>query len=85
MTPRRLTPRRLLVVITLPWLAAATVLLLLTKLRDGDVRWHWGLFGNAAICFSIGCLARTSVMLHELAQEEQRRISALRPGAAPPP
>jgi hypothetical protein len=43
------------------------------------------LFGNAAICFSIGCLARTSVMLHELAQEEQRRSRAALPGATPPP
>jgi len=85
MTPRRLTPRRLLVVITLPWIAAAAVMLLLTKLRDGDVRWHWGLFGNAAVCFSIGCLARTSVMLHELAQEEQRRSRAALPGATPTP
>jgi len=60
MTTRRLTPRRLLVVITLPWIAAAAVMLLLTKLRDGEVRWHWGLFGNAAICFSIGCVCKVS-------------------------
>ena len=85
MTPRRLPPKRLLVVITLPWIAAAAVLLLLTKLRDENLRWHWGLFGNAAICFSIGCLARTSVMLHGLAQEEQRRIGTLHRSDAPPP
>lgn len=72
MTPRPTTPRRLLVVITLPWIAAALVMLLVAKLRDDAVRWHWGLFGNAAICFSIGCLARSSVMLHELAQAEKR-------------
>ena len=60
MTHRRLTPRRVLVVITLPWIAAAAVMLLLTKLRDGEVRWHWGLFGNAAICFSIGCVCKVS-------------------------
>jgi hypothetical protein len=39
------------------------VLLLIVKLRDDGARWHWGLFGSAAICFSIGCLARTSWML----------------------
>jgi hypothetical protein len=58
-----MTSRRLVTVITLPWLAAALVLLLVVKLRDERGRWHWGLFGSAAICFSIGCLARTSVML----------------------
>ncbi len=60
-----MSSRRLITVITLPWVAAALVLLLVTKLRDDNVRWHWGLFGSAAICFSIGCLARTSVMLAE--------------------
>ena len=85
MTPTRMTPRRLIVVITLPWIAAATVMLLVAKLRDDSLRWHWGLFGNAAICFSIGCLARSSVMLHELAQAEQRRHGLLKPGASPPP
>ncbi len=62
--------RRLVLVITLPWVAAALVLLLITKLRDDGSRWHWGLFGSAAICFSIGCLARTSVML---ADQKQHR------------
>lgn len=85
MTPRRLPPKQLLVVITLPWIAAAVVLLLVTKLRDENLRWHWGLFGNAAICFSIGCLARTSVMLSGLAQEEQRRIGTLHRNDAPSP
>ncbi len=65
-----MSSRRLITVITLPWLAAALVLLLITKLRDGHVRWHWGLFGSAAICFSIGCLARTSVMLAEQKQRQ---------------
>ena len=68
--------RRLIAVITLPWVAAALVLLLITKLRDHGVRWHWGLFGSAAICFSIGCLARTSVMLadqkHRQSEQGQR-------------
>jgi len=67
-----MTPKRLIVVITLPWIAAAVVMLLVAKLHDDAWRWHWGLFGNAAICFSIGCLARSSVMLHELAQAEKR-------------
>lgn len=60
-----MSSRRLITVITLPWVAAALVILLITKLRDDAMRWHWGLFGSAAICFSIGCLARTSVMLAE--------------------
>lgn len=63
--------RRLVLVITLPWVAAALVLLLITKLRDDSMRWHWSLFGSAAICFSIGCLARTSVMLAD--QTQHRR------------
>jgi hypothetical protein len=58
-----MSSRRLITVITLPWVAAALVLLLIVKLRDDGARWHWGLFGSAAICFSIGCLARTSWML----------------------
>ncbi|MEB3104980.1 MAG: hypothetical protein VKN17_04275 [Cyanobacteriota bacterium] len=65
-----MSSRRLITVITLPWLAAALVLLLITKLRDDHVGWHWGLFGSAAICFSIGCLARTSVMLAEQKQRQ---------------
>ena len=63
--------KRLITIITLPWIAAALVLLLVTKLRDDALRWHWGLFGNAAICFSIGCLARTSVLLHDQVQAEK--------------
>ena len=64
--------KRLITIITLPWIAAALVLLLVTKLRDDALRWHWGLFGNAAICFSIGCLARTSVLLHDQAKAEKQ-------------
>jgi len=80
--------QRLVAIITLPWIAAAIVMLLVTKLRDDALRWHWGLFGNAAICFSIGCLARTSVMLHDKAQAEQRaaaRLAAQSTPAASPP
>ena len=60
-----MSSKRLLTVVTLPWVAAALVMLLITKLRDDGMRWHWGMFGSAAICFSIGCLARTSAMLAE--------------------
>jgi len=75
---------RLVTIITLPWIVAAIVLLLMTKLRDDAIRWHWGLFGNAAICFSIGCLARTSVMLHDLAQAEKKAAARLADQAQPP-
>ena len=68
-----MSSRRLLTVITLPWIAAALVMLLITKLRDDGMRWHWGLFGSAAICFSIGCLARTSAMLAEQQQQSNHR------------
>lgn len=77
--------RRLVAIITLPWLAAALVMLLVTKLRDDGLRWHWALFGNAAICFSIGCLARTSVMLHDKAQAEQRASARMAAQATPEP
>ena len=77
--------RRLVAIITLPWLAAALVILLVTKLRDDGLRWHWGLFGNAAICFSIGCLARTSVMLHDKVQAEQRAAARMAVQASPEP
>ena len=79
--------KRLITIITLPWIAAGLVILLVTKLRDDSVRWHWGLFGNAAICFSIGCLARTSVLLHDITQAEQRaaaRSEAQSPGTGNP-
>lgn len=66
-----MSSKRLLTVITLPWLAAALVMLLVVKLRDDAVRWHWGLFGSAAICFSIGCLARTSVLLADQQKRQQ--------------
>ena len=68
-----MSSRRLLTVVTLPWVAAALVILLITKLRDDAMRWHWGLFGSAAICFSIGCLARTSAMLAEQQQHDHRQ------------
>ena len=76
---------QLAMVVTLPWLAAGVVLLTMTRIEGETQEAKLGLFGSAAICFSIGCLARTSVMLHELAQEEQRRSRAALPGATPPP
>ena len=69
--------KRLITIISLPWIAAAIVLLLVTKLRDDALRWHWGLFGNAAICVSIGCLARTSVLLHDKVQAEKKAEAGL--------
>jgi len=75
--------KRLITIITLPWIAAALVLLLVTKLRDDSLRWHWGLFGNAAICFSIGCLARTSVLLHDKVQAGKKAEAGQANGASP--
>ena len=60
-------PRNLALLIVLPWIASATVLLSFTRLKQPGVHWHWGLLGSAAICFSIGCLARTSVVIAERA------------------
>ena len=47
-----------------PWLAASLIsLLALRLLLDGDGANRvagWGLLGSAAICFSIGCVCKTS-------------------------
>ena len=47
-----------------PWVAASLIsLLALRLLLDGDGATRaagWGLFGSAAICFSIGCVCKTS-------------------------
>jgi len=51
--------------VTLPWLAAAVVLLVVTKVRDDGGRIRWDLLGSGLICFSIGCLARTSLGISE--------------------
>jgi hypothetical protein len=37
---------------------------------------HWGLLGSACICFSIGCLARTSVGLHDMAQRAKHESAS---------
>ena len=71
--------KRLFLVVTLPWLAAALVVLLALRQRDDGPRWDWGLFGSGAICFSIGCLARTSALLGAGARSNDRG-----PGAPAP-
>ena len=47
-----------------PWFVASLLVLLAIRLLlDEDFNVHssaWGLFGNAAICFSIGCVCRIS-------------------------
>ena len=53
--------RGLLELVTLPVLAAAVVLLLVAKVRNGGGPTPWNLFGAGLICFSIGCLARTAL------------------------
>jgi len=61
-----------LLLIGLPWITAVAVALMVTKIHSFGGRVHWGLLGSACICFSIGCLARTSVGLHDMAQRAQR-------------
>jgi hypothetical protein len=59
--------RQLELIVTLPWLAASVVLLLMTRIAGETQAAKLGLLGSAAICFSIGCLARTSLAIHDLA------------------
>ena len=59
--------RQLELIVTLPWLAATGVMLALTRIAGETDAVKLGLLGSAAICFSIGCLARTSLGLHDLA------------------
>ncbi len=61
-----------LLIIGIPWATAVVVLLTVTKIHAFSGRVHWGLMGSACICFSIGCLARTSVGLHDMAQRANR-------------
>jgi hypothetical protein len=61
-----------LLIIGIPWATAVAVVLMVTKIHANSGRVHWGLLGSACICFSIGCLARTSVVLHDLAQAARR-------------
>ncbi|MFM1813232.1 MAG: hypothetical protein RLZZ336_2170 [Cyanobacteriota bacterium] len=62
-----------LLLIGLPWVAAVAVMLMVTKIHAGGGRVEWGLLGSGCICFSIGCLARTSVGLHDMAQRAGRQ------------
>ncbi|MFM7235400.1 MAG: hypothetical protein ACKOYK_01290 [Cyanobium sp.] len=63
-----MTRHQLHLVVTLPWLASAVVLLTMTRIKGETRATQLGLLGSAAICFSIGCLARTSLALAELSQ-----------------
>ncbi|MEB3318289.1 MAG: hypothetical protein VKO39_09160 [Cyanobacteriota bacterium] len=87
-----MTRSQLGLVVSLPWLAAGVVLLIMTRIEGETQEARLGLFGSAAICFSIGCLARTTLALHELAQPSQGTAEPPRPasrsgekGAPPPP
>jgi hypothetical protein len=63
-----------LLIIGIPW--AVAVIVLLMKIHSFSGRLHWGLLGSACICFSIGCLARTSVGLHDMAQRARQNGGA---------
>jgi len=75
---------QLAMVVTLPWLAAGVVLLAMTRIEAETQEAKLGLFGSAAICFSIGCLARTSLGLHDLMLASQAKAVAAQPPAPPP-
>ena len=74
---------QLAMVVTLPWLAAGLVLLAMTRIDGETQEAKFGLFGSAAICFSIGCLARTSLGLHDLMQASQAKAAAPPAGHGP--
>ena len=76
---------QLAMVVTLPWLAAGVVLLAMTRIEAESQEVKLGLFGSAAICFSIGCLARTTLGLHDLMLASQARAAAPEPPAPQPP
>lgn len=59
--------------VTLPWLAALLILFVVVKLIDKRSRVHWSSLGSGMICFSIGCLARTTLGLHNLRSNEDQR------------
>ncbi|WP_216906725.1 hypothetical protein [Synechococcus sp. CCY 0621] len=79
-----MTRSQLGMVVTLPWLAAGVVLLAMTRLEGETREAQLGLFGSAAICFSIGCLARTSLGLHDLIQASPTKDEAPAPGPRQP-
>jgi hypothetical protein len=82
-----MTRSQLGLVVTLPWLAAGVVLLAMTRIQGETREAQLGLFGSAAICFSIGCLARTSLGLHDLMQARTVPPAAApsAPSPGPPP
>jgi hypothetical protein len=90
-----MTRSQIAMVVTLPWLAAGVVLLAMTRIEGETQEAKMGLFGSAAICFSIGCLARTSLGLHDLMQASHggpphaappdSRVASPRPPAPEPP
>ena len=59
--------------VTLPWLAALLILLVVVKLIDQRSGVHWSLLGSGMICFSIGCLARNTLGLHNLRSNDDQR------------
>jgi hypothetical protein len=61
------------------------VLLAMTRIEAESQEVKLGLFGSAAICFSIGCLARTTLGLHDLMLASQARAAAPEPPAPRPP
>ncbi|WP_255147906.1 hypothetical protein [Synechococcus sp. ATX 2A4] len=65
----RRRPRPLMVWVLAPWLVAVLLILLalrLLALEDFNLQASgWGLLGSAAICFSIGCVCRVSLLLAE--------------------
>jgi hypothetical protein len=79
-----MTRSQIAMVVTLPWLAAGVVLLAMTRIEGETQEAKLGLFGSAAICFSIGCLARTSLGLHDLMQASQARNAQAQPAQGLP-
>ena len=80
-----MTRSQITLVVTLPWLAAGVVLLTMTRIDGETQEAKLGLLGSAAICFSIGCLARTSLGLHDLSQPASMPAAPANPGPAPTP
>jgi hypothetical protein len=75
--------RQLELIITLPWLAAAVVMLIMTRIAGETQAAKLGLLGSSAICFSIGCLARTSLALHDQAAGKEAAARHHRPAEGP--
>ena len=80
-----MTRSQIAMVVTLPWLAAGVVLLAMTRIDGETQAAKLGLFGSAAICFSIGCLARTTLGLHDLMQASHSMAAPPQPPSGPPP